>query len=753
MFKLVLKKKAEIILECILDDRQIVVGSAEECDIRIEDKMVSLQHCIIKKENSQFVVQDLKTAYGTLVNGKKIESSQLKVNDEIGISPYSLVLREKIQRRKKELKSYNLLGIHGAFEGKKYELEYGETRIGRSDVFNEIILWGNVDPSVSRRHATITFQDNQYVLTDKRSRNRTFVNKKEVGEDESILLQSKDEILIGRTIFRFVEEDDHDYSPPTKAGIFLVRFKYPFFKFLSAALVLTGLFLFYFGIRGILIIKHKPNMFTMKLFMTFKTDEEREILQQTPDYFSSEEVYAITSSPAIGDLNNDGRNEIVLATTGGYLYAWSGTTGEKIWEEPVKIGTKIVSSPSLIDMNGDGAKDIIIGSNDSCLYIIDGPTGKLIYKSEILGGNLRSSPVVYDLDGDNWLDIVICSEQGRVYFIYSPLFESKIEIKNVVGNIYSSPMVFVERGSAKTVVGTIEGKLYFFNGKAEVDNIIYLTEVINKNLGIYLPLNEITPTAAEGDLDGDQIPDVVIADKQYYVSVVRGDDKELLWDPYYIEPISEKISPFYYSSPVLTDLDGDNNLDIIVASCNGGIFAIKGISGELLWKYDTGVENRIISSPALADLDKDGIADIIIGNEDGSLYVLRGRANLSDKVNRLLFKEKISSIPITASAVVGDVQGNGYLDIVSSCMDNRIGVYSTNTKIFKNQVVWPMFHSNTRHSGRYSFENKLFPFCIKFLGGFLLVLMTIFTNLFIIKRKKRKRPQVLFENNKNEKRN
>ena len=38
MFKLVLKKKAEIILECILRNRQIVIGNAEECDIRIEDK-------------------------------------------------------------------------------------------------------------------------------------------------------------------------------------------------------------------------------------------------------------------------------------------------------------------------------------------------------------------------------------------------------------------------------------------------------------------------------------------------------------------------------------------------------------------------------------------------------------------------------------------------------------------------------------------------------------------------------------------
>ncbi len=745
MFKLVLKKKAEIILECILRDRQIVIGNAEECDIQIEDKVVSLQHCIVKKEGDGFVVQDLKTAYGTMVNGKKIETCPLRVNDEVGIGHYSLFLREKVQRRKKESKSYNLLGIYGAFEGKKYELEHGETRIGRSDVFNEVILWGNVDPSVSRRHSTITFQDGQYVLTDKRSRNRTFVNKKEVGEDEAIVLQPKDEILIGRTIFRFVEEESNDYSPPKSAGIFLVRFKNPFFKALSGALILAGLFLFFYGMRGYGIIKSKPDVFSMRLLVTFKTDEEREILQQTPDYFSSEDVYAITSSPGIGDLTGNTKNEVILATTGGYLYAWNGKTGEKIWEEPFRIGTKIISSPSIVDINGDGAKDIVIGSNDSCLYIIDGPTGKLIYKSEILGGDLRSSPVVYDLNQDGWLDVVICSEQGTVYFIYSPLNENRIEERNVVGNIYSSPMVFLDGGKARTVIGTIEGKLYFFDNESEIENVVYLTEVINKNLGIYLPLNEITPTAAEGDLDGDQVPDIVIADKQYYVSVVRGDVKELLWDPYYIEPISEKISPFYYSSPVLTDLDGDNNLDIVVASCNGCIFAIKGSSGELLWKYDTGIENRIISSPALADMDKDGIADIIIGNEDGNLYILRGRTNLPDRVNRLLFQEKISSIPITSSPVVGDVNGNGYLDIVCSRMDNKIGVYSTNTKVFKNQLVWPMFHSNPRHSGRYSFENKVLPFIIKFTEGFFLVLITVFANLFIMKRKKEKRPPILFE--------
>lgn len=743
MFKLVLKKKAEVILEYILGDKQIVVGSANRCDIQIKDKVVSLQHCKIRKENDKFIVQDLKTAYGTLVNGRKIDNCQLKVGDEIGIGPYSLFFRKGTQREKEGLKSYNLLGIHGAFEGKKYELNRGETRIGRSDIFNEIILWGNIDPSVSRRHTTINFQDDQYILTDKRSRNRTFVGKKEVKEDEAVVLQPKDEILIGHTIFRFVEEENEDYSPPKKAGIFWVRFKYPFFKFSSIALVLVGMFLLFFGIRGILIIKSKPRRFSMEPVISLEIDESDKIASQTSDYFTSEAAYEISSSPGIGDLNNDGINEVVFATKRGYLYAWNGKTGQKIWEKSLKIGNKIVSSPSIIDINGDGACDIVISSDDSCLYIVDGPTSKLIYKSEILGGNLRSSPAVYDLDQDGWLDIVVCSEQGRIYFIYSPLAEPRIEVRKVTGRIYSSPVIFVDNGIPKTVISTIEGKVYFFNNEAETEAISYLTEIINKHFGTYLPLNEITPTVAVSDLNGDHTLDIVIADKQYYVSVIKEDSKELLWEPYYIEPISEKPSPLYYSSPVLADLDEDGKPDIIVASCNGGIFAIKGSQGELLWRYDTGEELRIISSPALADLDKDGIADVIVGNEDGSIYVLRGKVSLSQSVSRLLFKEKISSIPITSSPAVGDVNKDGYLDIIYSQMNDKIGIYSTNTKVFKNQIVWPMFHANPQHSGKYFCENRLGSLMIKSLEGFLLILATVLTGLIIKKKKKAKRPSIL----------
>lgn len=85
----------------------------------------------------------------------------------------------------------------GPQAGERFSLSRATTRIGRhpdSDVSLD-------DISVSRRHAEIERQSDEYVLRDVGSLNGTYVNQR---RSDSVVLQQGDEILIGRFCLLFL---------------------------------------------------------------------------------------------------------------------------------------------------------------------------------------------------------------------------------------------------------------------------------------------------------------------------------------------------------------------------------------------------------------------------------------------------------------------------------------------------------------------------------------------------------------------
>jgi FHA domain/Zinc-ribbon containing domain len=89
-------------------------------------------------------------------------------------------------------------------------LEREWTRIGRS-------LAADVrfdDPTVSRRHALIVRQPDGVRVLDDRSLNGVFVNGERV---EWRVLTDGDEILVGRYRLQFLQGEQAEFSPPTRA--------------------------------------------------------------------------------------------------------------------------------------------------------------------------------------------------------------------------------------------------------------------------------------------------------------------------------------------------------------------------------------------------------------------------------------------------------------------------------------------------------------------------------------------------------
>jgi pSer/pThr/pTyr-binding forkhead associated (FHA) protein len=93
--------------------------------------------------------------------------------------------------------------------GQEFTITHESTSIGRWDadsgVFPEIDL-SQDDPGsyVSRRHARIFFTDGKYFIEDAGSTNGTFINKKRLDPTMPYELKDGDEIILGRTFFKFL---------------------------------------------------------------------------------------------------------------------------------------------------------------------------------------------------------------------------------------------------------------------------------------------------------------------------------------------------------------------------------------------------------------------------------------------------------------------------------------------------------------------------------------------------------------------
>ena len=64
----------------------IVVGRREDCDVLLDHKSVSKQHCVIVKNDGMLLIRDLGSTNGTRVNGQRVRRAALLPNDQLFIA-------------------------------------------------------------------------------------------------------------------------------------------------------------------------------------------------------------------------------------------------------------------------------------------------------------------------------------------------------------------------------------------------------------------------------------------------------------------------------------------------------------------------------------------------------------------------------------------------------------------------------------------------------------------------------------------
>ena len=91
MAKLLLKFRNKILHEIPVGEKNLEIGRTDDNDIVIKNLGVSRKHARVSKEGNSFIIEDLASRNGTILNHNIIERAALVDQDEITIGKHTLV--------------------------------------------------------------------------------------------------------------------------------------------------------------------------------------------------------------------------------------------------------------------------------------------------------------------------------------------------------------------------------------------------------------------------------------------------------------------------------------------------------------------------------------------------------------------------------------------------------------------------------------------------------------------------------------
>ena len=164
--------------EYSFDSGELVIGRSRQCDIVLSSENVSRRHARIWSTANGLVIEDLQSANGAYVNGRRIsEPTELSDQDVVRMGDFHLHIRGGRKQEEDRPVHLRLVGLNLTVAEQVFEVTTTTTLVGRGKDCGLVL----VDPSISRVHARVLVRPDSTVLVeDVGSANGVCVNGKRV---------------------------------------------------------------------------------------------------------------------------------------------------------------------------------------------------------------------------------------------------------------------------------------------------------------------------------------------------------------------------------------------------------------------------------------------------------------------------------------------------------------------------------------------------------------------------------------------
>ncbi|MFZ0389899.1 MAG: T9SS type A sorting domain-containing protein, partial [Calditrichia bacterium] len=342
----------------------------------------------------------------------------------------------------------------------------------------------------------------------------------------------------------------------------------------------------------------------------------------------------------MGDIDGDGMKEFIFGKDVGYMFAYPYGPG-MLSNFPMDLGLAYFSSdPAIYDLDNDGKDEVVIATyfwpsgsatyDPAMIHIFNEDGTELPGWPQQIEINSESGPVIGDIDGDFEPEIVIGSGRnlnagipGRLYawnLDGSPCSGFPIEAGYDVNSTAS--LVDIDLNGFSDILirmkmqSTEVNGVYAFNGQGQL--ITGFPAVIPKGGTVGAP--------AVADMDGDGLPEIAIgtvfAIDSGMVYVFNFDGSLKSGFPQLVN------RTWVEGSVALEDVSGDGLPDV-VATTNGTT-----TKPGMVWAFDyqgnvvsglpittpSVIGSSLESSPSVVDVDGDGDTEIFTANWDNTVF-------------------------------------------------------------------------------------------------------------------------------------
>ena len=447
---------------------------------------------------------------------------------------------------------------------------------------------------------------------------------------------------------------------------------------------------------------------------------------------------SITAAPAIADVDKDGKPEIVFTTYEGTIYAINHD-GSPVAGWPKRLPEVPSCAP---------------GQEPT----LDQPCMNTVYR---LDRGAFASPVIEDIDGDGDHEIVQAAFDGNVYIFRAdgsdfPGWPVRVHFPQgkEYGRILTTPTIadFNNDGTKDILVGSNErlgkgktsGGFYIIDGKGtKLGKAPYLPNwpVTTVSLELFPLVAEGAPnSAAAADFNGDGKPEAVLhgnGSAPFIVPQDPGGQNSLSSTPKNALP--ERIDPDtgdprrgleptslfgpdstaarpdtmfpLFAQPALGDLDQDGTPDLVTS---GGSLSVAGALQSTqplnttvqfllgMWNGKTGAmlpgspavleDYTFFNNQAIADLNGDSYPEVLTGSGGYFVHAVDACGRQPEGW------PKFTGQWVVATTAVGDISGDGKLEVVVGSREGFLYAWRTNGSS-DGTIAWESFHHDNRNTG------------------------------------------------------